>query len=309
MRHAQLRFFLAGMRIADPSDDEAGGLVAVRFFAADGALAGVAPSGHEGTRVGRRQVVLRERARGRSTTVTAEILRRLDPTPLALDRFEEHVCLSVVTRSSSFSGGSSTICHEPGPNRPALIVFPESGCGGVRTVIYGFVGDTVPAVRLRLAADGCEVSARGRSAIVRGRGGYSGRYAGLVRFLLVEAAARVDDRFRLLDSAGAVIGTLPVFDSEMLSAPPATVRLASGRGRRLSAARHRFGPCVYLTLQGEDEQCVFDVPDLDGAFAAVGCAPRVAVIAGVLSRPGRAVRAVLRGLQGVAEPELELRSP
>ena len=48
-------------------------------------------------------------------------------------------------------------------------------------------------------------------------------------------------------------------------------------------------------MNGDDGSCVFDVPESDGALAAVGCAPRVAVIAGMLTRGSRTVRAVLRG--------------
>ena len=90
--------------------------------------------------------------RGRSSTATAEELRVLAPTPLALDRFEEHVCIPLRSRAGSGGGGSSRICHEPGSSRPELFVLPQSGCGGVRTVIAGFVGDAVPAVRLLLGS-------------------------------------------------------------------------------------------------------------------------------------------------------------
>jgi hypothetical protein len=80
----RLRFFLAPLPLADPRDDDAGGLVAVRFFGADGSLQGVAAGNRSGTRVGRRGVLLRERGRGRSITVAAKTIRRLAPTPLAL---------------------------------------------------------------------------------------------------------------------------------------------------------------------------------------------------------------------------------
>ena len=53
----KLRFFLALLPLADPGDDETGGLVAVRLFAADGTLAGVAASDRDGTRIGRRRVL------------------------------------------------------------------------------------------------------------------------------------------------------------------------------------------------------------------------------------------------------------
>jgi hypothetical protein len=436
----RLRFFLAALPLADRSDSDAGGLVAVRFFAADGTLAGVAASDREGTRISRRTLLLRERVRGRSTTVTAEELRVLAPTPLALDRFEELICITVRTRTGSFEGGSSRICNEPGPRRPELFVVPESGCDGLRTVISGFVGDAVTAVRLRLGsgrvrevrartlrdrrgvehryvatavpreeavrsvaavgaeaeyelgeppgglpcldqssmfaysylfglgeggaprppagdeqvvaetgghrllardaeadrlcagvdalrADGgdCTLPAvNGEDAFLRASGGvigavlpaevarvrlpggrevptvvgsYGGRYAGRVRFLLAEVPTTADVRVRLLDAAGAVIATLPVFDPEALSEPPLAgpVRLASGRGWRLEAERHRYGPCVSIALRGEEGSCLFGVPDADGAIAAVGCTPRVAVIAGMLSRGARGARAILRG--------------
>jgi len=148
----KLRFFLAALPIADPRDDEAVGLLAVRFFDSDGTLLGSAGGQREGALIGRRQVLLRERGKGRSITVLAETRRRVVPTPLVADRVEDLTCLFVRTRTGSGSGGSSSSCHEPGPNRPALLAFPESGCGGVRTVIAGFVGDAVTAVRLRLGS-------------------------------------------------------------------------------------------------------------------------------------------------------------
>src|SRR5215210_112382 len=149
----RLRFFVAAMRAADARDDEGGGLVAVRFFGVDGTLQGIAGANeYEGARVGRWRVLLRERARGRSVTVMSETQRRVAPAPGALDRIEDLTCLVTRSRGRGGGGGGSTLCHEPGPNRPAMLVVPRSGCGGVRTVVSGFVGDAVTAVRLKLGS-------------------------------------------------------------------------------------------------------------------------------------------------------------
>ena len=84
----RLRFFLAPVPLTDSRDEEAGGLVAVRFFDAAGALQGIAAGRREGRQVGRTRRLLRQRARGASITVTAVVQRRLASTPLSLDRFE-----------------------------------------------------------------------------------------------------------------------------------------------------------------------------------------------------------------------------
>jgi hypothetical protein len=438
----RLRFFVAAMRAADPRDDETGGLVAVRFLGADGVVQGIAGArAYEGTRIGRPRVLLRERARGRSITVTVETQRRVAPAPGALDRIEELTCLETRSREGGSGGGGSTLCHEPGPNRPALLVVPQPGCGGVRTVVSGFVGDAVTAVRLqlgsgkvrevrtrtlldraggahrylattvprgealrsisavgaeaefeigeppsglsclpdtglfavvsylfenqrdgaarppggdeqvaveaeghrllvrdaeadrlcagldRLLADGSDCAlpaAHGEDAVGRadsgivtavlpaevvrvrlpdGRevptveGAYRGRYAGTVRFLLARARAAADARFRLLDSAGAVIGTLPVLDPAALDEEPVAgpVKLAAGRGWALSAERHRYGACTFLTVGGDEQFCFGGLPGTEEVYAAVSCSPRVAVVTGPLPRRSRGVRAVLRG--------------
>ena len=435
----KLRFFLAELPLADPSDDETGGLLVVRFYGADGTLQGAGAGDRLGAPIGRRKVVLRERGGRRSITVRAGVVRRHAPTPTALDRFEDMSCLFVSSRESRSQSSGSSMCREPGPNRPALQVFPDPGCGPVRTVLSGFVGDAVSAVRLRLgsgrvrdvpvrtlrgaqgepqryvaaavprgeairsisavgAEEGYELGeppgglpcvpqggafavsyysnlfdgtprppgpdeqvaaeAGGHRLLVRdaeaerlcagvdrlqadgsdcalpavngenafgmasagmisavlpaevarvrlpgGRevetvaGGYSGRYAGHVRFLLAEGKVGITDRVVLLDAAGGVIGRLPVFDPDADSEEPVAgpVRLAAGRGWRLEAARYAYGSCVSLRLKGDHGSCLFDVPEADGALAAVGCSPRIAVIAGVLERGSPAVRAVLRG--------------
>ncbi len=439
----KLRFFLASLPLTDPSDDDGGGLVAVRLFGADGSLQGVAVSEYLGTAVGRRRVLLRERAGRNSTSVTGESRRRVVSTPLQLDRTEVLTCIAVRERGEYGESGSSTTCRDSGPSRETLAVFPTAGCDGLRTVLSGFVGDAVTAVRLRLGSgrvrevrtrtlfdaqgrehrylatavprgeavrsvsavgaragydlgeapsglpcsgsasfgilryfafpapgtepapaggeqvvaeseghrlvvrDGpadrlcagidrlladqsdCQlpavngenafglatagvVSAVLPSEVVRVRlpdgrevatveGGYSGRYAGTVRFLLAEATAGLEDRFRMLDSAGAVIGTLPVYDPDLFADEPtflSSARLAGGRGWRLAAARHRYGTCVTLTLRGEHPECVAHLSTNGEDYrihAAVTCTPRLAVMAGTLPRGARAVRAVLPG--------------
>lgn len=331
------------------------------------------------------------------------------------------------------------MCHDGGPSRPDLLVSPEAGCNGLRAVLYGFVGDTVSAVRVRLgsgrvrevrartlrdrqggahryiatavprgeavrsvravgadegydlgeppsglpceggssfsvvsyafipepgagmppagdeqvvaetgghrlivrdgpadrlcvgidqlradqsacqlpAVNGEEVFGSASSGVVSavlptevarvrlpdGRevpaveGGYSGRYAGTVRFLFAEATAGLEDRFRLLDAAGAVIGTLPVFDPDAFTGESffsRSVRLAGGRGWRLATARHRYGTC--LTRRGSGVHRSLERSELDGSVhAAVSCAPRVAVMAGTLPNGMRAPLVVLRG--------------
>jgi hypothetical protein len=442
-RHAgKLRFFLAALPLSDPSDEDSGGLVAVRFFGADGTLQGITGAERLGTPVGRSQLLLRERGGGRSTTVRGMTLRRVMPTPLQLDRIEESACLFVSTRTRYGEGGSTTLCHEAGPNRPDLLVFPESGCGPVRTVLSGFVGESVTAVRMqlgsgrmrevparifrdrqgrehrfvatavprgeavrsisavgadagydigeppsglpcisdsgafaisfllsidlrnearppgsgeqvaaatgsyrllvrdaederlcagvdRLRADGGDcavppvtaddafayadhgvISALLPAEVARVRlpdgrevtpidgGGYTGRYAGAVRFLLVEADLRAEDRVRMLDSSGTVLGSLPVYGPELEAPEPdgPEARLAAGRGWRVTGAKDRYGSCLSVTLRGAEPACGTSLDGQeDGAFAAVGCSPRVAVLTGTLARRTRTVRVVLRG--------------
>jgi hypothetical protein len=50
-----------------------------------------------------------------------------------------------------------------------------------------------------------------------------------------------------------------------------------------------------VTLRGEERECATGLANEDGAYAAVGCTPRVAVLTGTLARGTRAVLAVLRG--------------
>jgi hypothetical protein len=154
----------------------------------------------------------------------------------------------------------------------------------------GVVGAVLPAEVARVRLPG------GRE-VATVEGAYDGRYAGRVRFLLAEVPDAADTRVRLLDASGAVIATQSVFDSATRSEPPLAgpVRLASGRGWRLEAVRHRNGSCAMLALRGEERTCLFDVPEADGALAEVGCAPRVAVIAGMLPRAARTASAILRG--------------
>jgi hypothetical protein len=148
-----------------------------------------------------------------------------------------------------------------------------------------------------LPAEVARVRLPGGREVPAVEGAYSGRYAGKVRFLLARSRTGPDDRFRLLDSAGAVIGTLPVFDPGALDQEPVAgpVRLASGRGWTLSAERHRHGACTFLTVGGEEEFCFGGLPGTEEVYAAVGCSPRVAVVTGPLPRGSRAVHAVLRG--------------
>jgi hypothetical protein len=100
----KLRFFLAALPPADPSDDESGGLLAVRFFGADGTLQGIAESDREAALVGRRRALLRERAHGHSITVSAETRRRVASTPIALDPIEDLTCLLTAQRSPGRCG-------------------------------------------------------------------------------------------------------------------------------------------------------------------------------------------------------------
>src|SRR4051794_6670306 len=64
----KLRFFLAPLPVSDPADDEAGGLVAVRFFGEDGALEGIAGADRLGAPRGRGGGLLREGVRGGQMT-------------------------------------------------------------------------------------------------------------------------------------------------------------------------------------------------------------------------------------------------
>jgi hypothetical protein len=438
----KLRFFLAVLPLSEPRDEDTHGLVALRLLGADGTVLGIGGTDRLGAPVGRPRVLLRERGGAETLTVRAVTLRRPAPTPRAIDRVEELACVTTERRSPDGIDGGSTTCHEPGPNRPTLLVFPESGCDGRRTVVSGLVGDAVTAVRLVLGSgrvlevrtgtlldrEGAahryvakavprgeavrSVSAVGVDATydlreppsglpcppgsgflavglllgpedagprpqhgaeqvvaevgghrllvrdaeadrlcagidalradggdcllpevngedVRGlassgvvaavlptevarvrlpggrevetiEGGYRGRYAGTVRFLFAEARAGIRDRFRLLDASGTVIGSLRVFDPEAFYGrpPERRLRLARGRGWRLTAARDRFGSCVYLALGAAEPECVSGIPGEDGAFAAVGCAPRVGVLTGRLGRRTRAVRTVRAVLRG-----------
>jgi hypothetical protein len=186
-------------------------------------------------------------------------------------------------------------------------------CAGIDRLLAEGTDCTLPAVNgedaYGLAHDGVVAAVLpGEVASVRlpgGRvvptieGGYRGRYAGAVRFLLAEV--RTSDPFpqyRMLDAAGAPIGSFAAFDRAAFDQSPTgrQLRLASGRGWRITVARQRFGACLFLTMRGEAPVCV-DSADAgsDGATAVVGCTPRVAVLTGTLSGETRSVRAVLRG--------------
>jgi hypothetical protein len=162
--------------------------------------------------------------------------------------------------------------------------------------VFGLVrGGMVAAV---LPAEAVAVRLPGGRVVPTVEGGYTGRYAGTVRFLLARSTARLTDRFRALDAAGAVIGQVPIFDFSELDDPKAASKpasLARGRGWRLTAARSSYGACAYLTLRGEERECATGLAPKDGAFAAVGCSPRVAVLTGTLRRTTHSVRVELRG--------------
>ena len=324
----KLRFFLAELPLADPRDDEAGGLVAVRFFGADGSLQGAAAGERSGTRVGRSRVLLRERGRGRSITVLAAAIRRLAPTPIALDRMEEQTCIVTRSRESRFSGGSSTLCHEPGPNRPDLLVFAESGCGSVRTVLSGFVGDGVTAVRLRLGSGRVREV---RTKTIRDAHGADHRYVATVvpRGEAVRSIAAVgaDASYELgekpsglpcVDSGGFAIASYAFLPGDGAARPPAgdeqvaaesdghrllvrdgeadrlcagIDRLARRRHRLRAAGRHRRGRV------GASPTRAWWRPSCQRRSRACGC--RTAA----RSRPSRAATAAAtRGPSGSCSP-------
>jgi hypothetical protein len=149
-RAGQVRFFLSVLPRTDPRDEDEGGLVALRFFDAAGTLTGAAAE-REGRVVGAPQRLLVQRRRGARISVTAVIRRQLAPTPIQLDRFEDVTCIDLRSRVGT-SGGETRTCRAAGDGRPPLGVMAEPGCGRMRTVVTGFVGDTVSAVRLRLGS-------------------------------------------------------------------------------------------------------------------------------------------------------------
>jgi hypothetical protein len=124
-------------------------------------------------------------------------------------------------------------------------------------------------------------------------GGYTGRYTGTVRFLL----ARVADgkRVTLLDAGGGVIRRLPVLASEVVGPDDRPRRAAGGRGWRLTASGRGPVTCLGVALRGEKPGCETISFGQDGAVAAVGCSPRLAVLYGPLARRTRTVRVTLAG--------------
>ena len=122
--------------------------------------------------------------------------------------------------------------------------------------------------------------------------GYTGRYAGRVRFLLAEVGANTLGFLRLLGADGRSLGrgVILSLDPEATRGP---VTLASGRGWRLRGARFGTLPCIGIGPLNP-YGCVSGGPPAS-VLVTVGCSPRVAVLYGTLGRRNRSVTATLRG--------------
>ena len=146
-RHAgKVRFFLVSV----PKLRARSTVPLLRLFDATGALVGaVEPDYSDRASVAGPVRVLSQRPRGASLVVRASAERSLAPTPLALDRLEDEVCLSVAVRQRREPPDSGGVCQSPGPFRPPLSLGVHDACGALRPVLYGFVGSAVTGVRLR----------------------------------------------------------------------------------------------------------------------------------------------------------------
>ena len=430
----RVRFFLLEVPATDRGQEDGGGVVLLRLYDAAGTLLGAVEPSHGRERVSQRTRLLTQRRRGASIVVDAVTGPTFAPTPLMLDRFEEQVCLVVRSRQGS-SGGRTGTCRDPAPYRPVLALSVESGCGRLRAVVHGFVGDRVTAVRLRLGsgraleipsatlppAHGAHryvaallprgeavrhvtaVGARGRQDLhvppsglrcvetsggligigepdpTRGeprppaphrqvaaeaeghrlvvgdteadrlcwnvdelradaadcrlpdldpgravpehrRGmlaavlpaevarvrlpdgrdvatvagdGYTGRYAGHVRFLLAPLRAGASGRVRYLGPGGEILGSAWLGRELPPTAGPVTI--ARGRGWRLRAARYDRFTCVGLAVRGDASICEAGAHGHLGAFALATCAPRRVLLYGVLPPGRRRIAAVLAG--------------
>ena len=156
------------------------------------------------------------------------------------------------------------------------------------TVRSGIVATLLPAEVARVRFPG------GRE-VATVEGGYSGRFAGAVRFLMTEAAAvEPHQRVRMLDAAGAVIGTLAINDPSQFEPSGRAAQLAAGSGWRLTARRSGLGePCLIVHMRGFGDDCVGT--GATSLYAIAGCTPRKAVVYGSVARGIRSVRAELRG--------------
>jgi len=83
--------------------------------------------------------------------VRAEVSRGLRPTPLALDRLEQRVCL-VLERRPQGGVTSSYLCQGPEPYRPPLRADATTGCGAAGHGVAALVGNEVAAVVLVLGS-------------------------------------------------------------------------------------------------------------------------------------------------------------
>lgn len=152
----------------------------------------------------------------------------------------------------------------------------------------GYVSAVLPAdvARVRLPS-GREVPS------VEGAG-YTGRYAGRVRFLLARVPPGTDGTLRYFDASGVLLGRGFVSPVD----PPAAagpITLARGPGWRLGAVRYGTSGCVALAAQLNPFDCFAEVRSLDSVYIVVSCRPRLAVLYGTLERSSRVVRVGLRG--------------
>ena len=164
---------------------------------------------------------------------------------------------------------------------------PPADLRGIALLVRdGVVAAALPADVARVRLPG------GREVATLPGDGYTGRYAGRVRFLLTTFGAKVGGYLRFLGADGRTLGrgVIVSLDAEATRGP---VTLASGRGWRLRGARFGTVPCIGigpLTPFG----CLNGGPPA-AAIVTVGCSPRVAVLYGTLGRRDRSVTATLRG--------------
>jgi hypothetical protein len=125
-----------------------GRTVLLRLHDAAGALIGaVEVDRFRGPPAAGSELLLEQRRGGRAITARGMLTRVFAPTPLAVDRTETRPCLRV--RGPS---GGSLSCGDPAPDRPVLDLAVQHGCGALRSVLHGFVGDAVDEVRVKLGS-------------------------------------------------------------------------------------------------------------------------------------------------------------